>query len=205
MALTPADTLVCDTAQIAAWQRDEAYNYGRELLAPQDTLMEWLGMKFNELLFTIFGRSAWVVFNRPVLITLGVLLLVVIVWFLYKNRPELFSWKRKTVIDYELEEETIYGIDFDAEIQQALRQGNYWLAVRYTYLKVLRHLSDEGRIDWQPSKTPTQYVYEVKSPPFRELTSHFLRVRYGNFEATQAVYEGVQRLADDIIRKGGEK
>ena len=29
---SPADTLVCDTAQIALWQSDPAYNYNRELI-----------------------------------------------------------------------------------------------------------------------------------------------------------------------------
>ena len=29
--ISPADTLVCDTAQIALWQSDPAYNYNREL------------------------------------------------------------------------------------------------------------------------------------------------------------------------------
>ena len=32
---SPADTLVCDTAQIALWQSDPAYNYNRELITPE--------------------------------------------------------------------------------------------------------------------------------------------------------------------------
>ena len=34
---SPADTLVCDTAQIALWQSDPAYNYNRELILPNLT------------------------------------------------------------------------------------------------------------------------------------------------------------------------
>lgn len=32
---SPADTLVCDTAQIALWQSDPAYNYNCELITPE--------------------------------------------------------------------------------------------------------------------------------------------------------------------------
>ena len=49
-------------------------------------------------------------------------------------------------------------------------------------LQTLKRLSDEKRIDWQPYKTPAQYINEVRMPVFRQLTNHFLRVRYGNFE-----------------------
>ena len=31
--MAPADTLVCDTAQVAAWQSDPAFAYSRELIA----------------------------------------------------------------------------------------------------------------------------------------------------------------------------
>ena len=33
--MAPADTLVCDTAQVAAWQSDPAFAYSRELIAPE--------------------------------------------------------------------------------------------------------------------------------------------------------------------------
>ena len=39
---SPADTLVCDTAQIALWQSDPAYNYNRELITPEMNVFEWL-------------------------------------------------------------------------------------------------------------------------------------------------------------------
>ena len=97
--------------------------------------------------------------------------------------------------------ETIYGIDFDAEIAKALAASNYRQAVRYLYLKTLRRLSDAGHINWQPSKTPSQYVYEVQRDEFRQLTQHFLRVRYGNFEATRELYDEMLRLSKE---GGGE-
>ena len=46
---SPADTLVCDTAQIALWQSDPAYNYNRELITPEMNVFEWISRQFGEL------------------------------------------------------------------------------------------------------------------------------------------------------------
>ena len=74
--------------------------------------------------------------------------------------------------------------------------------MRLLYLQTLKRLDEEGRIDWQLYKTPTQYIYEVKSPAFRQLTHHFLRVRYGNFEADETLFRTMRSLQDEV-QKGG--
>ena len=38
----PVDTLVCDTARIAAWQQDSAFDYNRELIEPEQSILQWL-------------------------------------------------------------------------------------------------------------------------------------------------------------------
>ena len=67
--------------------------------------------------------------------------------------------------------------------------------MRLLYLQTLKQLSDAERIDWQLYKTPTQYLNEVRLPAFRQLTNHFLRVRYGNFEATEELFPYMQAFA----------
>lgn len=80
---------------------------------------------------------------------------------------------RKNALPYAVEEDTIYGVDFVRGIADALSRSDYREAVRLLYLQTLKQLSDEKRIDWQLYKTPTQYVYEVRMPAFRQLTNHF--------------------------------
>jgi hypothetical protein len=192
--------------QIAAWRQDGAFDYNRELLTTQDSLTQWLLMKFAELLARLFGSEAASMLSRPLLFLLGAVVVGIVVWFLYKQRPELFGRRKKTLAEEEsFQEETIYGIDFDRLIGTAEESGDWREAIRYTYLKTLRFLSDRGHIDWQLSKTPTQYVYEDKHPAFRQLTTHFLQIRYGNYEATRALYEEVRQLAETRCQaeKGG--
>ena len=75
-------------------------------------------------------------------------------------------------------------------------------AVRLLYFQTLKQLSDAGRIEWQPYKTPTQYLYEVRLPAFRQLTNHFLQVRYGNFEATEELFRTMRALQEEIEEGG---
>lgn len=50
MITSPADTLVCDTTQLAVWQSDPAYDYGRELMAPDINVFEWFNRWFGKIL-----------------------------------------------------------------------------------------------------------------------------------------------------------
>ena len=200
-----ADTLVYDTAHIVVWQQDPAYDYNREVIESDVSLMQWLFGLFTEFMRELINRALGEDFTL-VLITLGVIALLGIGgFFLYRKRPQLFGRGTQEGIDYELEEDTIYGIDFDAEIAAALGRNDYREAVRLSYLKALRLLSETERIDWQLHKTPTQYITEYADADFQRLTVHFLRIRYGNFEATPDVYEEVNNLYQRLAQKNERK
>lgn len=199
---SPADTLVCDTAKIALWQSDPAYDYNRELITPEINIFEWISNQFWGLLRRIFGTRFAEEYSGPILICIAILILLLIVWLVYRKRPELFMRSSKNALPYTVEEDTIYGVDFPGGIADALSRQDYREAVRLLYLQTLKQLSDAERIDWQLYKTPTQYLNEVRLPAFRQLTNHFLRVRYGNFEATEELF-GVMKALQEEIEKGG--
>lgn len=200
-----ADTLVYDSLSIAAWQADPAYDYNRELITPEFNLIEWFNIWLGKLLQQIFGSEFAEEYTGIILVVLFIIVLLLIVWFVYKKRPELFMRSRKA-LPYGVEEDTIYGVDFQKEISAALSRQDYREAVRLFYLQTLKQLSDTGQIDWQPYKTPTEYIYEIKATelksPFRELTNRFLRVRYGNFEATEALFCEMQTLQGKMSKGG---
>lgn len=203
MIITPPnDTLVCDTAKIALLQSDPAYDYNRELITPELNLFEWLSRQFGELLRKIFGSRFAEEYSTLILVCIAIILLLLIIWFVYKKRPELFMMSKKTSLPYTVEEDTIYGVDFPGGIADALSRQDYREAVRLLYLQTLKQLSDAERIDWQLYKTPTQYIYEVRLPAFRQLTNQFLRVRYGNFEATEELYRSMLALQGEIAKGG---
>ena len=184
--------------QIARWQAQNDFDYNRELVGGGMTFTQWLTMQLNELLDSLFGQ-AWV---------------GVVGWYLWRYHPGLFMWQEQKQEACEDTEDTIYGIDFDAVISKALGREYYREAVRMVYLRTLKVLSDGGQIDWQPYKTPSQYVRELSTSSqlsssaatanpavFRRLTTHFLRVRYGNFPATRELYDEVENLGKEVVHE----
>ena len=195
------DTLSCDTTLLSLMRNNGAYDYNRELVTPQVSLWDWVMQKLEEFLGRLFGEVTGHHLTLPLVIMAGLALLGLILWFLYKYRPELFFKNKKNRFAEEEEGETIYGIDYEAEIKHAVSRGDYPGAVRWVYLQTLRYLSDTHQIDWQLYKTPTQYVYECRESAFRELTSHFLRVRYGHFEADASLFNEMNRLQETLKQK----
>jgi hypothetical protein len=174
---------------------------------------EMIAREFNRLLNSVFSGRFEEKYTTPVMIALFLMALFAVLFFLYRKRPELFMRARKTPpLAYTVEEENIHRIDFEKEISTALDSGNYRLAIRLTYLQTLRILSDNKLIDWQIHKTATEYLYEIKNsdvkPPFRELTRHFLQIRYGNYSASPGLYEtvlGIRKHIKDTLEGGNNE
>ncbi len=197
-----SDTLTIDTVRIAQWQSQPDFDYNRELVGDGTSVMEWLRMQLNELLRSIFGQAWNSDLTTFLLILLAIAALALVGWYVWRNHPGLFQRKSSLQAEEAETEDTIYGVDFEESISQALHSEDYREAIRLRYLQTLKALADGGQIDWQPFKTPMQYVQEIagqsgnsafpaKVAAFRALTSTFLRVRYGNFPATRELYDEV--------------
>lgn len=196
-----ADTLRIDSAQVASWQADSRFDYDREIVGGSENVVQWLMRKINEWLSEQLGVVLDSDITYYTLIILGVLVLGFIAYLVWWRRRAPFLRNEKAgMLDYELEEDTIYGVDFSALLAEAERHADWRQAVRLLYLQTLKQLSDAGRIDWLPSKTPAQYVREVGDEQFTALSQHFVRIRYGNFEATEAVYRAMQNCQAAIVQ-----
>lgn len=204
---TDTISLSYDIEKIVSYQNNSKFDYNSQLIQQQKSLwaifMEWIG----KLLEKIFGSKFAENYTEPILIAVFVIIVLLILFFIYRKRPELFFRERKKKKGaYVEEEETIHDVDFEEEIIYSLRTNNYKLATRLTYLQTLKYLNDSSYISWQPYKTPTEYIYEMKKADckdeFRHLTNHFLRIRYGNFEATKETYETVRELQNKIVEGG---
>ena len=109
-------------------------------------------------------------------------------------------------MEYEVTEDTIYGIDFPSEIEKALQNENFREALRLMYLQTLKSLSDYHQIEWQPFKTPTQYTFEFRQSDFKRMTSLFVRVRYGGFGADKDMIRDMHNLqasVDNFVKNSG--
>ena len=203
-----SDSLLLDRQLLDALRNDSRYDYDRELVGGSQNLLEWLSSLVTEWLQKHIGVAIESDVTYYVLLVVGLLLIVLLAWLVWRRRHVVFSRKEKESLDFVLENDSIYGIDFETDIAQMRIEGNWRQAVRLVYLQTLRRMSDARRIDWQPAKTPAQYAVEADLVPFTELSLHFVRVRYGNFPADESLYQLFRALQTDIdaslATKGGD-
>lgn len=199
------DTLHIDSTQIIAWQDDGRFDYDREIVGGSENLLEWIASVISRWLNKVFDTAIDNDVVYYALVALGGVLVVLLGWLLWKKRSKLFYGKAEDEsLDYEVVEDSIYGVDFDADLRAALAKEDYRQAIRLVYLQTLLYLQETGKIDWQPSKTPTQYMRQVNQPAFSQLTNLFIQVRYGNFGASEVLFKQVKSLQEAVIGKGGD-
>jgi hypothetical protein len=202
-----SDTIIYDAAKIAEYQADKRFDYNSQLQIPEFDIMQFILSWIMRLIDRLFGIPVDSGVALWILIAVVVMILLIIIYLIYIRRPELFIRDKKTLLPYEVEEETIYGVDFEKELKNALLAGDFKASIRLLYLQTLRYIADKQWIEWQIYKTPTEYIYELKPAelkmPFRDFTNRFLQVRYGNFKATRELYESMCVLRDQL-QKGGK-
>lgn len=105
-------------------------------------------------------------------------------------------------LPYDESLENIYAIDLDMEVEKAIDQQNYRLAIRLQYLKVLKQLSDADRIHWELNKTNNTYINELTNAgqrdAFKYLTRQFEYVWYGEVTIDAQVFKKVNTLFTDF-------
>ena len=88
--------------------------------------------------------------------------------------------------------EDIHSIQYETELDKAIRLHNYKLAVRLLYLENLKLLNDNKLIVWQKNKTNIDYIIEINNATvkkaFRQITTSFEYVWYGNFSIDQPTF-----------------
>jgi hypothetical protein len=107
--------------------------------------------------------------------------------FFRRTSKDISGEKTETLV------EDINRIQFESELEKAIRLKDFKLAIRILYLGVLKQLNDQQSIHWQQHKTNWDYVRELKNisiqPGFRDITNAFDYVWYGNFEIDEATFQ----------------
>lgn len=191
------------SAEITKIKQDKDFNYKLES-TPDDSILDWLRYKFYKLLEIVFSDRGPVVAIRWVLI---ILFLVFIILKILKVSPQSLFYKQKKTqfIPSGEFDEDISVLNFENLISEAVASGNFKKAVRYMYLKLLKILSDQNRIEWSAYKTNHDYHREMSGSPFnqdfRKLSSVFEFTWYGDFSLSQITFEKTQTEFWDFYEK----
>lgn len=197
------DTLKTDSAMLNALRNNPDFGYSRELVQVKSSLTRhWITDRLSEwyrsLLNSVFpNENNWYLWLLAAVVTIGIIIAIVVL----RNRY-LLRRKENNDSGYVVTDDTIYGIDFEQQIKAALGRDDYRTALRMIYLQTLKWLDDNHHIHWQPQKTPSQYVREYRCAPFNTLTTLFIRIRYGGFEADRALVDEALHLQATVCEGG---
>lgn len=186
---------------LETYKADEDFNYV-EVVAEDnfiDKALRWLRnflRKFWESIFGIGTASGFLyfIFNILPYILLGVLVFLLIRFFLKVNSNNLLTKaKKEGTISFTEEEQIIKNEDIPALIKEAINQKNYRLAIRYYYLLSLKQLTENENILWQPQKTNEDYIKEITKDhlkvDFKNITKIYDYVWYGEFNVDAIKFE----------------
>lgn len=195
--------------QFQSKYKGEDYNY--TTVKPKESLWKKLQKKLIQFLNTIFGnidpnKSVNYADNilRFFAIVLGGLILYFLIKiFLNKNGNFFFSKKNKKLnIHNENLQENIHEINFPESIANFEQQKDYRSAIRYQFLLILKKMSAQKYITWNPEKTNKDYLNEIKNPnlkeKFKKLIYIFDYVWYGEFSIDEEKYQEFKKKFSDF-------
>jgi len=190
-----------DQEKIKTYSRQAEFKYDSDV--PTD---DWWN-KFWRWFWRLFKGAAKhgpsSAFIRYIII---VVLAVLIVYVLVKTAGVdlriLLGKPKRTQIGFTESQDNIHEIDFNEQIQQAINNGNYRLAVRLCYLSALKKLSDQSLITWQPEKTNHAYIKEIEDHgiknQFQLLTRQFEYIWYGDFHIDKDSFVSIKSNFDQF-------
>jgi len=127
----------------------------------------------------------------------------IIVWYLVYSNVGFFA-RRDSAIDTgeNAPEETddIFSINYPLQIEKAGAAGNFRLAIRFLFLRLLRDLAQKNVIQYRQGKTNFEYLVQlhptVYYKDFFRLVRHYEYAWYGKFEINSDTYNLVKKDFD---------
>jgi hypothetical protein len=149
------------------------------------------------------GRRSWFQTLMWFLIIGGFAAFLII----YLSGSNIGLFRKKNVINKEGEDEEgitedIFAINYQKEIDKAAMQGNYRLAVRLMYLRLLKSMSEKNIIQYKQDKTNLDYLMQLH--PTKHYTNFFRVTRnyeyswYGKFDVSEQSYRLICREFDQF-------
>ncbi len=102
--------------------------------------------------------------------------------------------------------ESLAELEIQTLLQNAIRDGNFKLAVRLYFLSLLKHLDEKGMVSWKKDKTNRDYLDELFFRDFlfddiSKLTLLYESVWYGDREVKPQAFDVMRTNFESILEK----
>tara|TARA_R110002050_G_scaffold109796_4_gene221156 strand:- start:2195 stop:2890 length:696 start_codon:yes stop_codon:yes gene_type:complete len=197
----PLEVKKISDADLSSYRENPDFNYEvqEKKASWLSELWQWLLNQIRQVFEWIYGVDAAVgpmAFFLKLLpyLLLFFLIFLLIRFFLNANiRAMRTAEKNRNIVGLSEEEHIIKNENIDDLIKQALEDHNYRLAVRYSYLLILKLLSEKEIIAWELQKTNSDYLNEIQRPelkiPFGNITRLYDYIWYGDFAIDETKYQ----------------
>ena len=125
------------------------------------------------------------------------LVFLLVKFFLKVNSQNIIlGQQNSSTIKFTEDEQIIKSKDIQALINEAIKQKNFRLAIRYSYLKSLKALTESDIISWEHQKTNEDYIKEIQKESikhnFKDITKIYDYVWYGEFNIDELKFESLK-------------
>ena len=125
--------------------------------------------------------------------------------FLANSNVSLFSRKNRFIKDAseeDIETDDIFAINYQKEIDKAVKNGNYRFAVRLLFLRLLRKLSDKNIIQYKQGSTNFDYLLQLNPTSyykdFFRITRNYEYSWYGQFDVSPEAFAVIQKDVENF-------
>jgi hypothetical protein len=123
-----------------------------------------------------------------------------IMWWLAGSNVGLFRRKNKLIPntgEEELVTEDIFAINYQKEIDKAEAGGNYRLAIRLMFLRLLKEMAEKNIIQYKQDRTNLDYLLQLHPTGyynnFFRITRNYEYSWYGKFDVGEDGYRIIQK------------
>ncbi len=149
---------------IEKYTNDKEFLYDRTpppAESPWEAFKRWLNKLFNKYVSNNLPPIFW-----DILIwTIVAASIILIIYRLFRHEiKSVFRGKAASnQVAFIREDENIHEMDFNQLITNAITQKDYKNAIRLSYLKLLKTLTDEDLITWKADKTHLDYIARIRT------------------------------------------
>ncbi|MGH2552359.1 MAG: DUF4129 domain-containing protein [Chitinophagaceae bacterium] len=181
-------------------QRDDAFWYANAAIKEENKKEE------KESEYIPLGQRQWVQTLLWMIIIGG--FAAAILWYLAGSNIGLFRKKNKalqTPGEEISESADIFAINYQKEIDKAETAGNYRLAIRLMFLRLLKDMADKNIIQYKPDRTNLDYLLQLHPTDhyktFFHITRNYEYSWYGQFEVRPEAYQIIRNDFSQFDRK----
>lgn len=186
----------------AFWYADENMHVRDEKGQHNSFWEKFWGTVFVMLRSPLFRQIMWLL--------ILILFAVAVIWFLIQNKMNIFGSGKSVLLPVQGEEgdaANIFTANLREAADKAAENGDYRLAIRFSYLQLLKVFSENGLISYGTDTTNSEYLDQLYARPchkdFFNVTRSYEYTWYGNMPVNQQQYQAVLDDFSSLYQKAG--